>query len=846
MVKVLLQLYPVLRAEDEDERRRLRPFGRNVERYQETVPARSRWSRRPTASGCGAWPPSSTTSTPRATRSGPSPGMLNAYWAAMTENIRVGPARLHHERPEPDPGGGGHRHPRPPDPGPVLRRLLPGLPGPLDQHPRPAPRHPGHPVRPRRRRRRAQPPDLRGAGRHGPRGLDAGEHRPQVRPVAGPLPLRRRGRRAGPWQWTAEMGAEGEIGDDGSIRRISVVPAPYTQPHPPVFVASSASRRPSSTAGARASSRPTSPASPAWPTTGPAYVEGARAAGRDVALGQMQAIVRWPQLADTTSRGQEGRSGRRDPGGRGVRRGRAHLVPPVRPAAGAAAAAGRRRPGRRGERGLPGLAAGRPAPRGRRPARGRSAALSTVAAAGFALPAGDDGRLRVRAPLPPVAQLTGSGPYVVLHPGASVPARAWSPHRCAAAVEALAAAGRRVVVTGGPGEAALTAAVGRDAGTDLGGRTSFAELAAVLAGADAVVVGNTGPAHLAAAVGTPVVSLFAPVVPAARWAPYGVPTRAARRPARAVPGQSGHGLPGARPPLPGLGDPGRTWWTLVRPRGSARADASCRRVERAATMRVLHWHVHGAWSTAFVQGPHDYLVPVVPGRGPDGRGRARTYDWPDVGARGHAGAAGRRAGRRGRAAAPARPGAGRRAGSAAGRVPAVYVEHDCPRGDVPHTRHPLAGRSDLPLVHVTHFNALMWDSGRAPTTVIEHGVVDPGPLWTGELARLGVVINDPARRGRLVGADLHPAFAADRPGRPVRHAHRPGPGGGRARPAAGRDAQAAGPPPGVRAPVPLDVPRPLPDRGDAPGDAGGRAGHDGGGRGGAAGARVPARTGWTC
>jgi ADP-heptose:LPS heptosyltransferase len=59
--------------------------------------------------------------------------------------------------------------------------------------------------------------------------------------------------------------------------------------------------------------------------------------------------------------------------------------------------------------------------------------------------------------------------------------------------------------------------------TDLGGRTSLAELAAVLAGAAAVLVANTGVAHLAAAVGTPVVSLFAPVVPAARWAPYGVP-----------------------------------------------------------------------------------------------------------------------------------------------------------------------------------------------------------------------------------------------------------------------------------------------------------------------------------
>jgi heptosyltransferase-3 len=58
---------------------------------------------------------------------------------------------------------------------------------------------------------------------------------------------------------------------------------------------------------------------------------------------------------------------------------------------------------------------------------------------------------------------------------------------------------------------------------DLAGALDLAELARVLAGAEAVLVANTGPAHLAAAVGTPVVSLFSPVVPAARWAPYGVP-----------------------------------------------------------------------------------------------------------------------------------------------------------------------------------------------------------------------------------------------------------------------------------------------------------------------------------
>jgi len=144
--------------------------------------------------------------------------------------------------------------------------------------------------------------------------------------------------------------------------------------------------------------------------------------------------------------------------------------------------------------------------------------LSLVATLGYALPAGDDGALRVHRrgdePLEPG--------YVVVHPGASVPARAWAPERNAALVAALAALGRRVVVTGAPGERALTALVAGDAGVDLGGRTDFAGLADVIANADCIVVGNTGPAHLAAAVGTPVVSLFAPTVPPVRWRPWRV------------------------------------------------------------------------------------------------------------------------------------------------------------------------------------------------------------------------------------------------------------------------------------------------------------------------------------
>src|SRR5205085_8042877 len=144
-------------------------------------------------------------------------------------------------------------------------------------------------------------------------------------------------------------------------------------------------------------------------------------------------------------------------------------------------------------------------------------ALSIVKTLGYELPAGDGGNLAVR--VPPsgrvLDQLGMGTPYVVVHPGASVPARAWSPRQHRDLVAALART-RAVVVTGGPDERALTAAVALGAGVahgsgagpvvDAGGRLSFAELASVLARADAAVVANTGPAHLAAAVGTPVVS----------------------------------------------------------------------------------------------------------------------------------------------------------------------------------------------------------------------------------------------------------------------------------------------------------------------------------------------------
>ncbi|MBX5470275.1 MAG: glycosyltransferase family 4 protein [Thermoleophilaceae bacterium] len=175
-------------------------------------------------------------------------------------------------------------------------------------------------------------------------------------------------------------------------------------------------------------------------------------------------------------------------------------------------------------------------------------------------------------------------------------------------------------------------------------------------------------------------------------------------------------------------------------------------------MRILIRHVHGSWTTAFVQGRHEYLIPVLPGRGPDGRGRARTWDWPESAVEVTPAQA--------RAAEvdlvvlqrPAElDGAWERwlGGRRPGRdVPAVYVEHNAPQGRIAQMRHPAADRDDLVVVHVTHFNDLFWDVGVTRTRVIEHGIVDPGYRYTGELPRSAVVINEARRRGRVTGTDL--------------------------------------------------------------------------------------------
>jgi glycosyltransferase involved in cell wall biosynthesis len=178
-------------------------------------------------------------------------------------------------------------------------------------------------------------------------------------------------------------------------------------------------------------------------------------------------------------------------------------------------------------------------------------------------------------------------------------------------------------------------------------------------------------------------------------------------------------------------------------------------------VRILLWHVHGSWTTSFVQGAHEYLLPVVPDRGPDGRGRAQTWDWPASTIEVTPDEA--------RAAAIdvvilQRPVeldglAGEWVGDR--QVPTVYVEHNAPQGRIADMRHPAADRDDLTVVHVTHFNDLFWDCGSTTTRVIEHGVVDPGYRYSGATPRAAVVINEARRRARVTGTDLLDRFAAD-------------------------------------------------------------------------------------
>lgn len=182
-------------------------------------------------------------------------------------------------------------------------------------------------------------------------------------------------------------------------------------------------------------------------------------------------------------------------------------------------------------------------------------------------------------------------------------------------------------------------------------------------------------------------------------------------------------------------------------------------------LRVLTWHVHGSYLESLGHVGHDIIVPWTEGRPEGYGGRPAPVRWPDT--------------IREVPAAVVRDldvdvvvfQSARNwlvdqhevLSDTQRRGPRVFIEHDPPRGHPTDTRHPVDD-PDVLLVHVTAFNALMWDSGRTPVRVIDHGVFVPEDLeYRGDLERGIVVVNDLARRGRRLGADLVEQFRREVP-----------------------------------------------------------------------------------
>ncbi len=181
-------------------------------------------------------------------------------------------------------------------------------------------------------------------------------------------------------------------------------------------------------------------------------------------------------------------------------------------------------------------------------------------------------------------------------------------------------------------------------------------------------------------------------------------------------------------------------------------------------LRVLTWHVHGSYLYYLSHGRYELFLPVKPGRPEGYGGRSGHFRWPpNV----HEVAADRVAG----LAFDCVLFQSRRnyfqdqfeiLSSSQRKLPRVYLEHDPPREHPTDTRHPVDD-GDVLLVHVTHFNELMWDSGSTPTLVIEHGVPVPPARYTGELERGVCVVNGLPSRGRRVGADVFERVRAQVP-----------------------------------------------------------------------------------
>ncbi len=173
-------------------------------------------------------------------------------------------------------------------------------------------------------------------------------------------------------------------------------------------------------------------------------------------------------------------------------------------------------------------------------------------------------------------------------------------------------------------------------------------------------------------------------------------------------------------------------------------------------LRIFTWHIHGSYLFYLVQCPHEFYVPVKPERSEGYFGRTEGYPWPEN-----------------LHEVPAEEVQNLEfdcilfqtrknymedqyeiLSPQQRQLPRIYLEHDPPWGDPTNTPHHVDD-PDILLVHVTHFNNLMWDNGRTPSHVIDHGVLIPDTAkYTGEIERGLVIVNNLHSRGRRLGLDI--------------------------------------------------------------------------------------------
>jgi len=178
-------------------------------------------------------------------------------------------------------------------------------------------------------------------------------------------------------------------------------------------------------------------------------------------------------------------------------------------------------------------------------------------------------------------------------------------------------------------------------------------------------------------------------------------------------------------------------------------------------LRILTWHVHGNYMYNLSQVPHDFYLLTDKARSPHYCGRNGTLPWGD---NVHE--------------APVEmvrdmpfdvvlfqsrdawdDGQHRWLSEAQRRLPRIYLEHDPPQENPTDQVHWVDDPNVL-LVQVTPFNALMWDCGRTPCRVVEHGVLPLSDVrYSGEVARGIVVVNNMATRGRRLGLDIYEHIA---------------------------------------------------------------------------------------